>query len=308
MKLEYLSYIIAIHQFGSLSKAAEHLHTTPQNVSRVLQLLEAETQLSLFKRTSQGMLLTPAGEDALLFASNTLNEYHQLLTRNQQHRTFNKNIKGIVEISTFPTAGIPFLNDLILSFKRSYPNITIKCLEMDLKDSFEYFSQNNSTIAALPLENIPNISNQLHRFDLIPMLTSKLAVTVNKHHALAKKNALTLKQLTKEPLAIISKNTFQNSSTYILLSMNNLENQLKYSPFITSNIDQYYQAIIQNNYVSLNDELTFAKIKPLYQQQLVMIPLKESCTEIYYSIAMHKKAHLSEAATIFIDFCKTYKP
>lgn len=60
MRLEYLSYIIAIHQGGSLSKAAELLHTSPQNVSRVLQLLENETQLSLFKRTTQGIVLTMA--------------------------------------------------------------------------------------------------------------------------------------------------------------------------------------------------------------------------------------------------------
>jgi len=304
MKLEYLSYIIAIHQKGSLSKAAELLHTSPQNVSRVLQLLENETQLSLFKRTTQGIILTAAGEDALLFASNTLHDYQELLKKHQVALT--NPVRGNFDIATFPAAGIPFLNDLILEFNRFYPNITVNIFEMDLAASFQYFLEHDNVIAALPLQDLPNSSNYNGQLEWIPMVTSKLAVITNKHSDLSKKSSLSLKQLCKEPLAFISKNSYKKSATYIVLSMHHMENTLKRKPFTTPNIEQYYQAIIQNGYVSLIDELTFSRINPLYQKQLTIIPLRDTCAEVHYSIAIHKKNHLSEAGKLFYQFCQTY--
>lgn len=88
--------------------------------------------------------------------------------------------------------------------------------------------------------------------------------------------------------------------------MYHLENNLKCKPFITPNIEQYYQAIIQNGYVSLIDELTFSRINPLYQKQLAIIPLRDSCAKIHYSVAIHKKNHLSKAGKLFYQFCQTY--
>ncbi|MFR6291748.1 MAG: LysR family transcriptional regulator [Peptococcaceae bacterium] len=304
MKLEYLSYIVAIHQGGSLSKAAELLHTSPQNVSRVLQLLENETQLSLFKRTSQGIVLTNAGEDALIFATSTLHDYRELLAKHQT--TLPNQIKGTLDIATFPAAGIPFLNNLILKFNRSYPNITVNILEMDLEASFQYFLEHDDVIAALPLQDLPNSSNYNDQVECIPMVTSKLAVIANKHSDLAKKPSISLKQLCKEPLIFISKNSYKKSATYIILSMHHLESNLLYKPFATPNVEQYYQAIIQNGYASLIDELTFSRINPLYQKQLATIPLRDACAEIHYSIAIHKKNHLSEAGKLFYQFCQTY--
>lgn len=306
MKLEYLSYIIAIHHRGSLSKAAEQLHTTPQNVSRVLQLLENETQLSLFKRTTQGITLTEAGEDALLFASNTLNEYQEFLKKYQSNTTVQNQTKGTLDIVTFPSTSIPFLNNLILSFNRTYPNINVACLEMDLEVCLQYFLEHDNVISALPLQDLPDMANYLEQLEWITMLTSKLAVIVSKHSDLAKKTSISLKHLCKEHLAITSKSSYKKSAIYTILSMNHLENNLKYIPFATSNIDQYYQAIIQNGYVSLLDELSFSQINPIYKKQLVMIPLLDSCAKVHYSIAIHKKNHLSKAGKLFYQFCQTY--
>lgn len=311
MKLEYLSYITAIHQGRSLSKAAKILHTTPQNVSRVLKVLEDETNLSLFNRNTQGISLTTAGEDALHFAVNTLDEYNSFLKRHQSPLEKQNLTKGKLTIATFPAAGIPYLNDLILKFNQIHPNISVSAIEMDLKTSFQYFLEHDDIIAALPLQNLPNISHLKKQFFWQPIVQSQLAIIVSKYSPLSMHSSLPLSKLCKEPLTFICKSPhhsepYKESAFYIVLQMHQLESSLIHTPFCTSNIDQYYQAIIKNGYVSLIDQLTFSSINPNYQKKLALIPLKDENTEIFHGLAIHKKNHLSEASNIFFQFCKAY--
>ena len=72
VKIDYLTYLLALKQAGSVNKSALLLHTSPQNVSRVMKQMENEWQVTLFQRRAYGIEFTEAGMEALAMAKDVL--------------------------------------------------------------------------------------------------------------------------------------------------------------------------------------------------------------------------------------------
>ena len=65
MKLEYIEYVAQIANYHSINKAAKALYFSQPFLSGVLRQLEDELGYALFKRSSQGVVLTEEGEEFL---------------------------------------------------------------------------------------------------------------------------------------------------------------------------------------------------------------------------------------------------
>lgn len=78
MTLQQMEYVLAIAQEGSMTKAARKLYKAQPNISNAIQDLEAELQISIFERSSKGMLLTPEGEEFIARANEIVLQTKQL--------------------------------------------------------------------------------------------------------------------------------------------------------------------------------------------------------------------------------------
>ena len=72
MELYQLRSFVAVAEAGHLTRAAEKLHVSQPAVSAQIKALEDELDLTLFDRTSSGMVLTAAGERLLTDAERVL--------------------------------------------------------------------------------------------------------------------------------------------------------------------------------------------------------------------------------------------
>ena len=72
MELYQLRSFVAVAEAGHLTRAAEKLHISQPAVSAQIKALEDELALTLFERTSSGMVLTSAGERLLTDAERVL--------------------------------------------------------------------------------------------------------------------------------------------------------------------------------------------------------------------------------------------
>ena len=72
MELRQLEYFLKCAEMGSLTRAAEELYTTQPHVSQVLRALERELDVTLFRRTGGGVVLTEEGERIRIYAQNAV--------------------------------------------------------------------------------------------------------------------------------------------------------------------------------------------------------------------------------------------
>lgn len=63
MNLTDLKYVVEIHKHGSISLAAKKLYVAQSNLSRALKDLENEFGITIFQRTSKGVIATREGQD-----------------------------------------------------------------------------------------------------------------------------------------------------------------------------------------------------------------------------------------------------
>ena len=86
MEIRILKYFLAVAQEESITKAAEILHTTQPNLSRQLNMLEAEVGKKLFERGSRKVTLTEEGMFLRKRAKEIMTELNQnLAPMGKQH-------------------------------------------------------------------------------------------------------------------------------------------------------------------------------------------------------------------------------
>lgn len=68
MNILHLKYAVEVEKTRSISKAAENLFMGQPNLSRAVKELEESLGITIFKRTSKGILITPQGEEFLQHA------------------------------------------------------------------------------------------------------------------------------------------------------------------------------------------------------------------------------------------------
>lgn len=114
---------LAVSRHGSVSAAARELGVSQPTLSRAVQTLEAETGLNLFKRTTQGLALTEAGQQ-LVDAADRMNEAADQFQR--QASGLSEELTGDVRISVNEIIGIYLLPSAIAAFREQHPGVHIE--------------------------------------------------------------------------------------------------------------------------------------------------------------------------------------
>lgn len=78
MNILYLKYAHEVARSGSISKAAKQLFVAQPNISRAIKELETSLGITIFERTTKGMILTPDGERLMQYANNILNQIQEV--------------------------------------------------------------------------------------------------------------------------------------------------------------------------------------------------------------------------------------
>lgn len=120
--LEYYKAFFYAAKYNSFSKAAQTLYLTQPAISQSIRRLEEELKVSLFTRTSHGMLLTPEGQ--LLYSH--VEKAFDLLTAGQTKLArFSSLEDGDIFIGATETGLIHYVLPNLAEFQKQYPKITV---------------------------------------------------------------------------------------------------------------------------------------------------------------------------------------
>ena len=78
MNILHMKYAVEVAKAGTLSKASETLLIAQPNISRSIKELEADLGITIFERTSKGMIMTPDGEVFINYAKGILGQIDEV--------------------------------------------------------------------------------------------------------------------------------------------------------------------------------------------------------------------------------------
>lgn len=94
LTLRQIKYAITIYETGQFSKAAEKLYVAQPSLTKAINELEKELDLTLFIRTRKGIVVTEDGEEFISYAKQAYTQY-EILTDRFKNKEFRKQKFGV---------------------------------------------------------------------------------------------------------------------------------------------------------------------------------------------------------------------
>lgn len=195
MTMEQIDFFLMTVRCDTFLEAAENLHIAQSTLSKQIQKLESELNLTLFDRTRRQAVLTPAGELFCQEASELSRQYHQML---QKMRHFKESERQPLRVGSLPFLTQYHLTSRIRAFTHAHLEIELtleECEETELMDGLQ------SGHFDLVIARDSMISLQKYHFE--PITEDRLCVMLPIDHPLAEKPALTIADLAAEPLILM---------------------------------------------------------------------------------------------------------
>ncbi|VAW64594.1 Cys regulon transcriptional activator CysB [hydrothermal vent metagenome] len=200
MDIQNLSAFIAVNERRSFSRAAEQLFITQPAVSKRISALESELNTPLFDRIGKTIRLTAAGQALLPSALRILAELDE---SKRAIANLNDNVSGKLSIATSHHIGLHRLPPVLRSFTHKYPEVDLDIRFMDSEEACHCVLRGEVELATatLPEQNWKHLDYQTIWHD-------PLDIVISKQHPDAGSATVNIKQLSKIPAILPSKNTF----------------------------------------------------------------------------------------------------
>lgn len=182
-------------ELGSFTKAAEKLFYSQSAISRMINDLEKEWQVSLFERHRSGVRLTSDGIKLLPFAKSVCEEYLKLQA---EVDALNGLQSGMIRIGTFSSVATHWLPGMLSAFQRDYPNIDFELLLGDYTEIEGWIAEGRVDCGFTRLPALPGL-------ETIFLEKDEYLAVLPQDHPLAEKDLVPLAALCDRPFILLEK-------------------------------------------------------------------------------------------------------
>lgn len=131
---KFMAFVKTV-EYGSFTRAADVLDYSQSAISRMINDLEKDWDVTLLERGKSGVRLTSDGLKLLPYAKSVCNEYEKLLTQVDELTGLQA---GLIRIGTFSSVATHWLPNMIKAFRKDYPNIEYELLLGDYTEIEEW--------------------------------------------------------------------------------------------------------------------------------------------------------------------------
>ncbi|ERO61693.1 LysR family transcriptional regulator [Pseudomonas piscis] len=130
LRLRQLRLVLALQEFGSLRRAAEHIGMTQPAATKMLHEAETLLGVELFERLPRGMRATPFGETVIYYARMV---FAELSGMREELVSLESGNLGRVTVGAIPALASGLLTRTIATLKQSHPRLSMS-IQVDTSD------------------------------------------------------------------------------------------------------------------------------------------------------------------------------
>ena len=126
MEIRHLEYFLKVAEKKSFSRAADELHVTQSNISKIIKELEEELGVQLFYRNPKNIGLTSSAEALIPEAQEIVLSFRDVGNLLKKEES---GLSGQVFIGIPPITAVVSFAEILGGFQRCYPKIRIRLFE-----------------------------------------------------------------------------------------------------------------------------------------------------------------------------------
>jgi DNA-binding transcriptional LysR family regulator len=166
MDLRQVRTFLAVADLGTVSKAAEQLHTTQPALSRQIANLEIELGLKLFDRVGRRLLLTTEGGQLLNNCRVLLNSARGI---REQAEGLRRGDAGVLRLSASPHLIEGLFPEFLRTFAKRYPNVQVRLSDTVGPRMFQMLEEGEIHLAQAVVNALTPKESRFGSYPLAPM-------------------------------------------------------------------------------------------------------------------------------------------
>lgn len=284
MELLQLRYFCVVAKHQNMTKAAAELMISQPALSKTIAALEKELGTPLFVRRNRSIFLNRAGEI-----------FYQKI--DQSINLIDDTVSEVRELSNEPFGNVrllvlsasSYMPGFYIAFHQRYPFIK---LQLSNYIRYEHMFMYDCDFCITADAGFTPLAGN----SVIPILTERFVLAVQKQHPLAGRESIHLKEAA--PYPFVASNRREDLEFYCL--------KAGFRPNIIAECDNgtTYETFLRNGVgISVVPEITLGSVLP---EDIVCIPLTCPVIERTISLTYDSRRRMSNAGQLFLQFCMEY--
>lgn len=191
MEIRHLKSFLILAEELNFGRAAFRLHISQPPLTRQIQQLEEELGAQLFVRNTQGVALTSAG---IMLVEEARRMLCMLQSVKRRVKKAGRGQIGYLGIAISGSEAFSYIPQIMHEFKKTHPNVDLVLYEQTKAEQIQALRDHRIGIAFSRDYGVePDINVE-------KILTEPLLVAINSKHQFAKEKAISLKEISQEPM------------------------------------------------------------------------------------------------------------
>ncbi len=204
MKIEYLNDFLTLSETKNFSVCADALYISQPTLTRHIQDMEKELDVTLFERGPRGMVLTEAGALFLPYAKEILACSQKYTEALERYRAAKNHVLVLGSVYAMPQYGI---SPIIGAWGETHSEIKLRVLENDSNELFTWLRQ-GTIDGAFAREDFPDENGDFSR---IHITRDHLVCLVPPDHPLSNEHTVSMQQLRNEKILYYEKSSLMRN-------------------------------------------------------------------------------------------------
>lgn len=210
VELRQLRYFLAVTEELNFTRAAERMGIAQPPLSQQIISLEHQLRAKLFERSHRQVKLTPEGEVLQSYARRILNT---TMLAAESIRAIASGQNGQIAVGAVCSALHSLLPYVLPTLVERHPGIKVHLREMTVLEQHRALSEERIDIGIV---REPMASTD---FETRPLFTEPYVAVVSRFSPLARLNAISLEQISYQPLVQVCKATNRDFSDHMFTSL-----------------------------------------------------------------------------------------